>query len=43
MAFTVSPGGKGPRQFRCEQCEQPDPMRSAQASGWLQGELQPPK
>jgi hypothetical protein len=43
MALAVSPSGNGPRQYRCEQCEQPDPMRSAQASGWLQGELQPPK
>jgi hypothetical protein len=32
---------KGARQkvFRCADCGQPDPMRSAETRAWLEGEL----
>jgi hypothetical protein len=35
--------GKETRRLRCENCEQPDPMKQGVASGWIRGELQPPK
>jgi hypothetical protein len=31
--------GARQRQFRCGDCGEPDPMYSAEASGWLNGEL----
>ena len=39
----ATPDGKGPRKLRCFDCEQPDPIRTEKVTGWLKGELQPPK
>ena len=36
-------GGKGPRTFQCLDCDRPDPLKTGQITGWLKGELQPPK
>jgi uncharacterized Zn finger protein (UPF0148 family) len=30
-------------RFECAKCDRLDPLKSDQAKGWLQGELQPPK
>jgi hypothetical protein len=37
------PPGKGRRTFQCFDCERPDPLKTDQATGWLQGELRPPE
>jgi hypothetical protein len=45
-AYIISalrPGGKGLRTFQCLDCDRPDPLTSETATGWLKGELQPPK
>ncbi len=34
---------EGPRMFQCFECDQPDPIKTDKAMGWLKGELQPPK
>jgi CheY-like chemotaxis protein len=39
MKFALPPGGRGQRSYRCLECERPDPMKSEDAQGWLQGEL----
>ena len=41
--LALPPGGKGPRTFQCLDCDRPDPLKTDQATGWLKGELQPPK
>jgi DNA-directed RNA polymerase subunit M/transcription elongation factor TFIIS len=43
MRLALAPGGKGPRSLQCRQCEQLDPFKAAEVSGWLKGELRPPK
>jgi hypothetical protein len=43
MILALPPGGKGPRTFQCLECDLPDPLKSEAATGWLKGELQPPK
>jgi hypothetical protein len=30
-------------QLRCPQCDEIDPLITPAATGWLQGELKPPK
>jgi hypothetical protein len=35
--------GKGQPTFQCLECDALDPLKSERASGWLKGELQPPK
>jgi hypothetical protein len=36
-------GGKGPRTFRCFDCDRHDPLKSSHAIGWLAGELGKPE
>jgi len=36
-------GGKGLRTFQCFECDGLDPLKTEKASGWLKGELHPPK
>jgi hypothetical protein len=43
LILALPPGGKGRRTFQCLDCERPDPLKTEQATGWLKGELQPPK
>jgi hypothetical protein len=44
LIVVASPSdGKGPRMFQCFECDQPDPIKTDKALGWLRGELQPPK
>lgn len=43
LLLAPSPGGNGPRTFRCLDCERPDPFKMDQIMGWLRSELQPPK
>ena len=43
MRLSLAPGGKGPRSLRCEQCDRPDPLTAGDVSGWLRGELHPPR
>ena len=35
--------GKGSRTFQCFVCDGPDPMKTDKATGWLKGELHPPR
>jgi transposase-like protein len=43
MRLALTPGGKGSRSYRCDECDRQDPFTAGTVSGWLQGELQPPK
>jgi hypothetical protein len=43
MILALPPGGKGQRTFQCLDCDRPDPLKSQTATGWLKGELQPPR
>ncbi len=43
MILALPPDGKGKRIMRCVDCDQPDPLKSDAAKGWLTSELQPPK
>jgi hypothetical protein len=43
LMLALPPGGKGQRTFQCLRCDGPDPLKTDQATGWLNGELQPPK
>jgi hypothetical protein len=43
LILALPPGGKGRRTFQCLDCDRPDPFKTHQATGWLKGELQPPK
>jgi hypothetical protein len=43
LILALPPDGKGPRQFQCFDCDQPDPIKTEKVTGWLKGELQPPK
>jgi hypothetical protein len=36
-------GGNGQRTFQCLDCDRPDPLKTDEVIGWLNGELQPPK
>jgi ssDNA-binding Zn-finger/Zn-ribbon topoisomerase 1 len=38
MVLALPPGG-GQRTFRCQDCDDPDPLESEIAKGWLRGEL----
>jgi transcription elongation factor Elf1 len=40
--LVLLPNGKRPRTLQCPNCDQRDPFKSADAFGWLQGELRPP-
>jgi hypothetical protein len=31
------------RTFLCFDCDRPDPLKTDKVTGWLEGELQPPK
>ena len=39
----VLPSGPNGRTLQCENCELADPLKSDKASGWIKGELRPPK
>jgi hypothetical protein len=43
LILALPSGGEGQRTFQCLECDGPDPMKTDQATGWLKGELQPPK
>jgi hypothetical protein len=40
LILALPPGGKGQRMFRCFECDGVDPLKTDQATGWLNGELQ---
>jgi hypothetical protein len=39
----LPPGGEGARTFQCFECDLPDPMKTEEVTGWLKGELHPPR
>jgi hypothetical protein len=39
MILALQLGGKGPRTLQCLDCDRPDPLKSGNVSGWLNGEL----
>jgi hypothetical protein len=39
MILALQLGGKGPRTLQCLDCDRPDPLKSDQVTGWLNGEL----
>jgi hypothetical protein len=43
LILALPPGGKGQRTFQCFECDGPDPLKTQKATGWLKGELQPPR
>jgi hypothetical protein len=43
LILALPPGGEGRRRFQCFECDGPDPLKTEWATGWLKGELQPPK
>jgi hypothetical protein len=43
LILALPPGGNGPRTFQCLDCDRPDPMKTDSTTGWLKGELHPPK
>jgi hypothetical protein len=43
MTLQLPPGGKGKRTFQCFESDGPDPLKTENATGWLKGELRPPK
>jgi len=43
MTLALPLGGKGLRTLQCLDCDWPDPLKTEQVTGWLSGELQPPK
>ena len=43
LILALPPGGDGRRTFQCFECDRPDPLKTDQVTGWLKGELQPPK
>jgi hypothetical protein len=43
LTWALPQGGNGKRTFQCLNCDGPDPMKTEKTTGWLKGELQPPK
>ena len=43
LILALPPSGEGQGTFQCFDCDRPDPMKTEKATGWLKGELQPPK
>ena len=43
LILALPPGGNGPRTLQCLDCDGPDPLKTDKTTGWLKGELQPPK
>jgi hypothetical protein len=43
LILALPPSGKGQQTFQCFDCDGPDPLKTDKATGWLKGELQPPK
>ena len=43
LTWALPQGGNTKRTFQCLNCDGPDPMKTERTSGWLKGELQPPK
>jgi len=45
LTLALPPGGKGQRTFQCLDCDhdRPDPLKTDEAIGWLNGELRPPQ
>jgi len=41
--LTLPAGGKGPRELRCAECDQIDPIKQPAVTRWIKGELRPPK
>jgi hypothetical protein len=41
--LVLASGGKGKPAAQCFACDGPDPMKTDKTTGWLKGELQPPK
>jgi hypothetical protein len=43
MSHSPVPGARSLPEFKCEKCDLSDPVTSANAARWIQGELRPPK
>ncbi len=43
LILAPPPDGKGQPKFLCLDCDHLDPLKTERATGWLRGELQPPK
>jgi len=42
MILAVPSDGKGPAIMQCPTCDQPDPLKSKSAEGWVKSSLRPP-
>jgi len=43
MILAPSSYGKAQPMFQCLECDGLDPLKTDKVTGWLKGELQPPK
>ena len=43
LTWTLPQGGNGKCTFQCLNCDGPDPMKTEKTTGWLKGELRPPR
>jgi hypothetical protein len=43
VKLMLPPGGKGPRTFQCIRCDRPDPIKSLEVEGLINGLLHDPK
>jgi hypothetical protein len=43
MRLALPPGGNSPRIYVCLECAEEDPMKLPSSSGWVNGELKPPR
>ena len=43
MILAPSSDGKAQPMFQCLECDGLDPLKTDKVTGWLKGELQPPK
>jgi hypothetical protein len=41
--MALPPGAKGQRKLQCLDCDGPDPLKTEKVTGWLKGDLQPPR
>jgi len=42
MILAVPSDGHGPAIMQCATCDQPDPLKSKSAEGWVNSSLRPP-
>jgi hypothetical protein len=43
LMMKAAPDDRQDPRLRCPQCDELDPLMMTAATGWLQGELKPPK